>query len=198
MSLSTGFSPKPLGMILRRRRSSTNSREPAAPNSPPPLPPSAPCRSDNRCDSRSSRRRRARNARAPERRRPRLRGPPRRSAAAQDAPSRSARRGPVPSSPFIKARSSSRAREGADSLSIAMLPGALGANRKPALPVAIQAGCIPTPFSSKPTPSPSCFLGTSGAIRTVIRLSHTPFGLGGSSVRLRARIPTGAFHSPCF
>src|SRR5271165_6405190 len=23
-------------------------------------------------------------------------------------------------------------------------------------PVAIQAGCIPTPFSSKPTPSPSC------------------------------------------
>jgi hypothetical protein len=45
---------------------------------------------------------------------------------------RSPRPAAVPMSPFIKARSSSRVRSGADNLCIGMLPGAPGANRKPA------------------------------------------------------------------
>jgi hypothetical protein len=59
---------------------------------------------------------------------------------------RSPRPAAVPRSPFIKARSSSRVRSGADSLSIGMLPAGQRCQPKARLLVAIQAGCIPTPF----------------------------------------------------
>ena len=52
----------------------------------------------------------------------------------------------VPNSPFINARSSSRVRSGADSLAIGMLPHGPRRQPKARFPVAIQAGCIPTPF----------------------------------------------------
>jgi hypothetical protein len=52
----------------------------------------------------------------------------------------------VPSSPFIKARSSSRVRSGADNLSIGMLPAGQRRQPKARLPVAIKAACIPTNF----------------------------------------------------
>jgi len=80
-----------------------------------------------------------------------------------------------PRSPFLRARSSSRVRSGADDLSIGMLPGANGANRKPA-PASLQAGCVPTPFSSKPAPSPSnrSHLPSAVAARSSLRIEKRP------------------------
>jgi len=60
---------------------------------------------------------------------------------------------PSPNLRSSRPRSSSRVRSGADSLGIAMLPGAPAPTDSP-LPVAIQAGCIPAPVSSKLRPSP--------------------------------------------
>ena len=87
-----------------------------APNIPPRPPRSSPCPSDSRCGSRPFRPRRAHNARGQGHRRPRPRAP--RSTIRRSARrTRSLRPAAVPKSPFIKARSSSRVRSGADSLS---------------------------------------------------------------------------------
>lgn len=48
-------------------------------------------------------------------------------------------------------------REGADNLCIGMLPAGLRRQPKARSPASLQAGCIPAPLSSKPTPSPCCF-----------------------------------------
>ena len=64
---------------------------------------------------------------------------------------------PSPNLRSSRPRSSSRVRSGADSLGIAMLPQAPAPTDSP-LPVAIQAGCIPTPVSSKLRPSPATAL----------------------------------------
>ena len=65
---------------------------------------------------------------------------------AQRQPHQTARPAAVPSSPFIKARSSSRVGAGADNLSIGMLPAGQRRQPKARLPVAIQAGCISANF----------------------------------------------------
>ena len=103
--------------------------------------------SDTRCGSRAFRPRRVRSARGQRS----LTSP----SSASSTISRSARRtrsprpAAVPKSPFIKARSSSRGRSGADSLCIRMLPGAPGGNRKPAFLLRFRQGASQPPFSSK-------------------------------------------------